>query len=166
MFKRFDRFCNSLSLVYGGLGVIFLLMIVISLFIQVFTRYILNSSASWTEEFARFCFIWFTMCGAPVATGKGLHASITILSDKLKGKVGMAQKILVHLLVMVVVTIVGIAMIPVMITSANRLSAALTLPYCYVYLAVPVGCIGIIVQSLNSIVKLVSKTDAMSQTEN
>lgn len=166
MFKRFDRFCNFLSRIYEGVGVILLLMIVVSLFIQVFTRYILNSSASWTEEFARFCFIWFTMCGAPIVTRKGSHASITILSDRLKGKVGKVQELLVHLLVIVVVAIVGIAMIPVIITSANRLSAALTLPYCYVYLAVPIGCIGIIAESLNSIMKLFDKTDSMSQTEN
>lgn len=52
-------------------------------FLQFFSRYVLNSSAAWTEEIARYLLMWVTFIGASVVTRRGTHISVEILSQSL-----------------------------------------------------------------------------------
>lgn len=49
--------------------VIFALLVFDVLF-QVFSRYVLKASFSWTEEFARFSLIWMSVLGAAYLNAK------------------------------------------------------------------------------------------------
>lgn len=49
----------------------------------VFWRYALNSALSWSEELARFLLVWVSFLGAALATYRGSHIGISILSDRL-----------------------------------------------------------------------------------
>jgi TRAP-type C4-dicarboxylate transport system permease small subunit len=48
-------------------------------FLQFFTRYILNDSIAWTEEVARFMLIGVTFIGAVMATRKQSHIAVEFL---------------------------------------------------------------------------------------
>ncbi|WMS40766.1 TRAP transporter small permease [Acuticoccus sp. MNP-M23] len=48
-------------------------------FLQFFTRYILNDSLGWTEEIARFLLIAVTFIGSIMAVRKGSHIAVEIL---------------------------------------------------------------------------------------
>jgi TRAP-type C4-dicarboxylate transport system permease small subunit len=48
------------------LGVLFAVIIVL-IFTQVLFRYLLNSSLNWTEELAKYLFVWLTFIGAAAA---------------------------------------------------------------------------------------------------
>lgn len=48
-------------------------------FLQFFTRYILNDSLGWTEEIARFLLIGVTFTGAVMATRKRTHIAVEFL---------------------------------------------------------------------------------------
>ncbi|ODT20936.1 MAG: hypothetical protein BGN89_10775 [Alphaproteobacteria bacterium 64-6] len=58
-------------LVFWGLGAI--------VFLQFFTRYVLNDSLAWTEEIARYALMWLTFIGAAVVARKNLHISVEVL---------------------------------------------------------------------------------------
>lgn len=47
-------------------------------FIQFFTRYVLNSSLGWTEEIARYLLIGVAFVGSVMAARKGTHIAIEI----------------------------------------------------------------------------------------
>lgn len=49
--------------------------------LQVFTRFVLNNSLSWTEELARYAFIWSNLLGAAICTQKSSHATVTAITD-------------------------------------------------------------------------------------
>ena len=51
-------------------SVSFILMVVF-IVIGVFTRYVLNFSISWGQDFALICFIWVTLVGASVGAKRG-----------------------------------------------------------------------------------------------
>jgi TRAP-type C4-dicarboxylate transport system permease small subunit len=157
MGRILDKVCAAWTVVSEAVGAVLMVAIVVSLFWQVFTRYILNAPATWTEEMARFCFIWFTMVGSAVVTRRGSHASITILSGRLRGKVRIIHRLLVCCLIIVVMGFVAYHSGPVIRTSASRLSAALLLPYSYIYWAVPVGCFGIILNVINTVVQMFAR---------
>ncbi|MDY3007190.1 TRAP transporter small permease [Anaerococcus sp. AGMB00486] len=49
---------------------------------QVFTRYILNNSATWTEELTAYLFAWSTLFGASLVVGERGHMNIPVVMDR------------------------------------------------------------------------------------
>lgn len=70
--------------------------------LQVFTRFVLNNSLSWTEELARYAFIWSNLLGAAICTQKSSHATVTAITDALPKKVQTVLKIAVNLIIILV----------------------------------------------------------------
>ena len=54
-----------------------------TVFLQFFTRYILNSSLSWTEEIAQYMLMVLTFAGSAMAARRGTHIAVEFLLDKL-----------------------------------------------------------------------------------
>ncbi len=77
----FNKFLNFLSLLEKVMGAVLLTTIVISIFIQVFSRYVLNRPHIWVEELATYCFIWLVFVGASYSHIKGRHIIVTTLVD-------------------------------------------------------------------------------------
>ena len=48
----------------------------ITVFLQFFTRYVLNDSMVWTEEIARYLLIFITFIGSAMAMRKGSHIAV------------------------------------------------------------------------------------------
>lgn len=95
MYKKKPGY-NFLELFLFGL---LLLMVFFTIF-AVFTRYVLNQSLDWTEELARFLYIWITFLGALVVLAKNKHIAIETLLDALPKKVSsLLRKINVVLMI-------------------------------------------------------------------
>lgn len=105
-------------------------------FVQVFTRYVLNDSLSWTEELCRYAAIVVYMFGFSIAVKHGSNPKIDLLSSLLKGK----GKI-VHALLCSVATIIcggfilyfGIQALPM---GQRSLSSVLGIPTSWMYLVI------------------------------
>lgn len=54
-------------------------VLAVVVFIQFFTRYILNDSVAWTEEIARYLLIGVTFIGAIMATRKQTHIAVEFI---------------------------------------------------------------------------------------
>jgi len=57
-------------IIFWGMAVI--------VFLQFFTRYVLNDSFAWTEEIARYLLMWITFIGAAIAMRRGTHISVEV----------------------------------------------------------------------------------------
>lgn len=57
--------------------------LVIVVFLQVVVRYLTFQALDWTEEAARYIFIWLCLLGAAVATLRGQHFAIDFLQRSL-----------------------------------------------------------------------------------
>jgi TRAP-type C4-dicarboxylate transport system permease small subunit len=53
-------------------------------FLQFFTRYVLNDSQAWTEEIARYGLMWLVFIGGAVVTRKNSHIAVELLSNIMK----------------------------------------------------------------------------------
>ena len=53
-------------------------------FLQFFTRYVLNDSLAWTEEIARYGLMWVVFVGGAVVTRKNTHIAVELLSNLMR----------------------------------------------------------------------------------
>ena len=77
------------------LGIFWLLAFTV--FYQFFTRYVLDDSAAWTEEIARYLLIVVTFLGASMAVRRNTHIHVEFLYRYLPAPVGRVLSTLVDL---------------------------------------------------------------------
>jgi len=63
--------------------IIALTIMVVVIFTNVIMRYVFNNSLSWSEELARYLFIWFSWMGVSAGLKDGAHLRVEILTTKL-----------------------------------------------------------------------------------
>jgi len=131
-------------------------LMVLNVLWQVFSRFILNSPSSFTEEFARYLLIWLGILGASYATGQKLHLAIDILPTKLKGSRKLYLDIIIELCILIfsfTVMVIGGARLMLITFDLNQISAALQIPLGYVYVVIPISGVIMSFYSLFFIVK-------------
>ncbi len=133
-------------------------ILVIDVVLGVFTRYVLDDQISWTEELARMLLIWVSLLGASVAFIRKSHLGVDYFVGKLNEKWQTISQILVYLLVAIFSSIVLIYGGYSLVSSALKYSQptpALNIEMGYVYIAVPISGIFIVVFSIETIIELI-----------
>lgn len=80
-----------------GLLIITLSLMTIFIIVQVFMRYILGTSLTWSEEFIRWTFVWFIWIGISYGFKVRRHVSIPMLVDLLPENPRRVISIFAHL---------------------------------------------------------------------
>ena len=118
-------------------------------------RYVFGHSLSWSEELARYLFLWQIWLGVSYAAKNRTHLRITVVRDCLsetKRRVLEVAVTLVWLGFAVFVTIQGFNL-AFKIGAFGQTSAAMRLPMVYAYLSVPVGCLLMIIRLCENLIK-------------
>ena len=115
-------------------------VLVFDVLFQVFSRYVLNTSFSWTEELARFSLIWLSILGAAYLNAKREHLSMDFLYRKLsassKKKMSILIEVFIFLFALVVMVIGGMNLVYTTL-HLGQLSGTLRIPLGYVYAIFP-----------------------------
>lgn len=140
LLKRINKTANKVakfivSFSFGSMTVL--------IFMQVIFRYVFKESLSWSEELARYLFIWLTFIGASIATREKTHINVAMFIDNIKSaKTKKIFVIFANLLSMAflgVLTYYGFS-IATQILQFKQVSSSM--PFLYVgivYFAVPLG---------------------------
>ncbi len=68
------------------------------IFLQVISRYFFGYTFEWSEELARFLFVWVVFLGSALIMGESGHLSVQLLARKLQGSMaGLALEVFVNL---------------------------------------------------------------------
>ena len=78
--------------------VIILIAAVVIVAMQVVTRYVFKIPLPWSEEIARYLFLWLTWVGASYATKERKHVSIDLVYEKLPEKGQMICKVITNII--------------------------------------------------------------------
>src|SRR6056297_3516758 len=73
-------------------------LLALVVFVQFFTRYVLNDSIGWTEEIARYLLITVTFAGSAIAVRRNTHISVEFFYRYLSPTAGRALALGVDLL--------------------------------------------------------------------
>ena len=124
-------------------------------FAGVFKRYVFRSPITWMEEVQGLLFMWITFIGgaspsSPPAFRNASHVSVEILVDSLPKKIG---GLIERFDVLVQLVILGYLCYQefsyyFQLTSTNKVTNLLRIPYSLAYLALPIGGILMIVSML------------------
>ena len=140
---------------YGEVSLMILLLAVSSVvvFLQIIMRFIFQNSLTWSEELARYLFIWMIYIAMSYGVKKSSHLRVDALDSLLTERQQIAIEILVQILVLAFVLIMSVFGLSIVLRS-TRASAALEISMKWIYLAPVVGMVGSTIRSIQNLFEL------------
>ena len=126
--KAISKINNTLAKIEGAVMVFWFAIVLVVMTCQVVSRYIFNAPIAWSEEFARYSFVWISYIGCAYCVSVDAHTGITAFRDALPPK---AKKL---------TTLLPIAM-KFIGKNSKFLTSMMRIPFKYLYYSLPVGCV-------------------------
>lgn len=161
-FDKVDKILHRIIVVFGD--AVMLLMIFCCV-LQVVTRFVFNDSLTWTEELARFSFIWVSFLGAALCVEQDSHARISILSDALPKVLQSALYYAGHVIVIICSGVMIWQGVKLLDTVSVQTSPMLGIPMSVFYGAAPVGAVLMAIYSLLKILRGIFGFNGLKATE-
>lgn len=141
---RLDRLaCAACVVLFGA---IFAIMVC-----QIAFRYLLNAPLVWTEELARYLYVWVCYLGAPVALRRGTHVSVSVLADRLPPALGRGVLLATQGLALVFFAALAIQGARLAARSHSVSAITLPIPWSLIYLAVPVAAVLMLLETVEAV---------------
>lgn len=139
---KVKKFIDIYDTIEARVLVASLVVTVFLIFAQIMMRAIINASLSWSEELARYIFIWQIWLGVSLGLRDNKHIAVQILYSYIKGKPSRVLKIVATLLCIYLCFFLAQYGWEMTLNaySKNSLSAAMRAPLWVVYLALPFSC--------------------------
>ncbi len=137
-----NKFIKGIDLIIEKLLMVLMVLIVITVSWQVFSRYLLQAPSSTSEEIARFILIWISMIGSVYCYRTKAHLGLNILTNKLAPKQQKNAEFFSHVAVFifsVFVLVIGGCKLVNLSYHPVQVSPALSLPMGLIYLALPIS---------------------------
>jgi len=128
-------------------------------FAQVFFRYVLQNSLTWSEELIRYMFIWSTFLGVPIGLDRGIHASFDLLSKRIPERNKLGYQLLISMMSAFLFGVFIYTGIPYALSNINQRTPALLIPYTYVILALPIGGLVGLIYIIKIVLELLRKEE-------
>jgi TRAP-type C4-dicarboxylate transport system permease small subunit len=122
----------------------------LALVLQVFSRYVFNLPLAWTEELARYLFIWSVFLGASHAMRHGEHIAIGLLVERLPLRTAKAVAILMDALVCIFLLVAAVKGTELAMKVADLPSIALDVSMAAVIIPLPLACTVMLLRTLAS----------------
>jgi TRAP-type transport system small permease protein len=136
----FDKLLGGLRKVLYWFSVVAMMIMLVLVFAQVISRYIFNYTPEWSEELARYLFVWVTFLGSALILGESGHLSVELLPEKFKGTAtGNLLSIIINLASYIFVLILffqGLKMTQVM---TFQTSPGMGITMSFIYCVIPLG---------------------------
>jgi len=137
-----DKLLKGVRSILYGFSVVAMSVMLVIIFAQVVTRYFFNYTPEWSEELARFLFVWVVFLGSALIMGESGHLAVQFLPDKFKGTV-------FGTVLDVVINVCGYVFIGLLLTQGWKMTSIMTfqrapgldIPMSWVYVIIPVSCV-------------------------
>ena len=168
MWQRVVKTKNAVTWLLEQFVVLIVAALVLDVLWGVFTRFLLGAPSRWTEEVATFLLIWVALLGAAVAFSRNQHLGLDYFVKKLDAQ---AQCLLGIVAQLVVILFAGLAMVQGGYTlvsetlQSGQVTPALGIKMGFVYMAVPVSGIFIVLFCLERVIELLANCDNIDEQD-
>lgn len=138
-------------------------MILITIFIQIVMRILFNNPLMFTEELARFLYLWMIFLGFSIITRMGSNLCIDIVSQKIYGRKKAYFSIVIDCISIVMFVFIFFHSIDYVEFSWANPAPALQIPMGIVYLVVPISMLLCTIRSVERIVQHIKRLLAGDQ---
>lgn len=131
----------------------------------VFSRYVMGGQTKWTEELARFLLIWVALLGGAVAFSTKGHLGIDGFTEKFHPDVKKLMAVFAHLVVLffaVAVFLYGGSHVVANALAMDQTTPALGWKMGYVYLALPISGLFMVLYTIENLVETLIAPDGES----
>jgi TRAP-type C4-dicarboxylate transport system permease small subunit len=152
-----ERICGAINLVAETLVGVLMAVMILDIFVQVVFRYALESSLSWSEELARYLFVWVIFVGASVAVRRGQHIALTAITGSLPEPFRSFATVLTLIAFIAFIAFLLLltwACIPLIVNARFTVSSELEVPIAWVYAAAPIGSLISVLHLSNGLARL------------
>jgi TRAP-type C4-dicarboxylate transport system permease small subunit len=113
----------------------------VSILLQVIMRYIFGKPLLWSEEVARYLFVYFSLIGISYAIRENCHIRMVAVVNLLPAKVQTIISIVINLILAVLFLWIAPQSIPFLKTQMAINATATEIPMFFVYIVLPIGFI-------------------------
>lgn len=145
LFEIMDRCINWF------LALLMALMVII-ISAQVWYRFVLNNPLSWSEEAGRYLFVWISFMGAAAGVRYQVHLGIDLMDKLLPPSLHKWAVVLANLVIQVFLLMIIYWGFKILGIIQFQESASMHISMRYPYMAVPVGCIFMFINSMRVMV--------------
>jgi TRAP-type C4-dicarboxylate transport system permease small subunit len=152
----FDKMLKGLRSVLYWFSFSAMLLMLTLIFVQVVTRYCFGYTAEWSEELARFLFVWVVFLGSALIMGESGHLAVEFLPLHYKGKLfGKVLEIIINVAsyaFILLLLVQGAKMTKIM---TFQTSPGLDISMSYVYAVIPVSCALMLLYVIRDTVRII-----------
>lgn len=137
--------------------ILLLFISVVIVVMQIIWRKILRDPLSWTDQTARFLFVWMTMLGIPVLFHRNILMSFDLLQEKLKDTSRDIFRIVFRVLGLFFSVAYFLFSMQLCLKSIGNYFAGIKIPYNWLYSSQPVCCVLLFFVLLAQIIEIVQQ---------
>jgi len=137
---------NFLSAIRGAVDrvirwiiIVLMLFMTVTVSLQIVFRYVLNVPLGWSEEVARFSFVWVSFFGASALMRVREHINVTVFVERFPPRLRAAAVLVANLCGLLCVYFFLIGGIALTTNEWRQLAPATQVPMGWIYLVIPVS---------------------------
>ena len=158
MLEHLKKLKNGMTAVLNWMLIVAVALLVFDVVWGVFSRYVIGEQTQWTEELARFLLIWVSLLGGAVAFGTKGHLGVDFFVGKFHPDVRKLMSIFVHGVVLFFagsIFLYGGSRIVADALAMEQMTPALGWKMGYVYLALPIAGIFMVLYAIENLIETV-----------
>jgi len=119
--------------------IVLMLVMTVTVSLQIVFRYVFNIPLAWSEEAARFAFVWVSFFGASALMRIREHINVTVFVDRFPPRLRAAAVFVANLCGFICVYFFLVGGIALTTNEWAQLAPAMQIPMGWIYLVIPIA---------------------------
>jgi TRAP-type C4-dicarboxylate transport system permease small subunit len=141
--------------------IVLMLVMTVTVSLQIVFRYVLNAPLDWSEEVARFSFVWVSFFGASALMRVREHINVTVFTDNFPPRLRALAIFLANLCALICIYFFVVGGLALTYHEWRQLSPTTQVPMGWVYVAIPIAAtlmgIWVVIQTIDSAFQLAGR---------
>jgi TRAP-type C4-dicarboxylate transport system permease small subunit len=154
IFDKFNNFSASLTKITIFIVIALAAIMVLTVLVGVFFRYVIRNSLGWTEELARYLMIWMALLSVSIGIKDKEHVGLQLLIRSIPIKYAKVVNLMVNGVVLFFLIILSYRGLTVAFRGSSQLSLGLGISMLWPLLSIPVAGLLAIIQQIIQIINI------------